>query len=327
MNLSIDDITNAIANYDNDIVENYVNSNFNNLNNIDLLEVALINGNFHAFVKLYSIVDIEDKNDYFIHSLSCLPIAMFLLETHADYYQTQNNMVDLPEKKISSEEYYFLENSKLPKYYENEQCDNNKQAFTALILKHALDSEFLKESNIEVVDYIFKNRAALEIKDKLIVQCIVENNYALYQECYDENEPISGYDLETKENLETMLYLLIENNIDCSSDMNGYLIQLVSYNKLDNMSEILTSVAALGSNPSGFLERIKHDENWLTAKEENDLRSRDYNQNRTYDIYKKFDKVHKIDQRYIDFCERLKNYINLENKIPNKQNNVTKLKI
>ena len=326
MNLSLEDITNAIANYDNDIVENYVNSNFNNLNNIDLLQVALVNENYHVFTKLLPLVDIEDKNDYFIRSLNCLPIAMFLLETYSDYFQTQNNMVDLPGNKYffsDEDEELFTPESKLPRYYKDVQYNNNKEAFTALLLNYLTDIRELNGSNLKVLDNILKNRNNLGIKDDFIIQCIVENNYEIYNRSYRENEEVGGSDIEYKKNLECTIRLLIENNIDCSSDMNGYLIQFISYNRLNKMDETLTLLVDLGSNVKNFLERIKNSDNWLTAKEQQNLNDEDYNHDRTYDIYKKFDKYNKIDSKYIDFCELLNNYINLENKIPNKQNNIT----
>lgn len=303
----------AINTYDLEKLEKYLN-----YNEVDesILDIALQFQNFHAFSLIHSKVEISDKNRYIQKAMGCLPIALFLLETHANYYESQNSFYF---DNAVMNTMFFNEDSIIERYYEKIAYKNDKESFLGKIMNNALDPYKLNDTNFEVLNYLLNNRDILNIKDEDIIQYMTEGEYQLNNSsAFDKNKSPKSI---IKDNFITIVEAVVNAGISLKHDSEGYLIQIAVFNNLDN---IISTLYEAGSNLNKFLDRVSNKNNWLTDEQEEDLGEEDYNNERCYDIYKKFDETHNFNENNLKTCYIVKRHSELNEKIPDKSEVDTK---
>lgn len=188
---------------------------------------------------------------------------------------------------------FFIPESRLPRYYKEVSFTNDKIAYAHLLLNRCM-----ADAAVNVFYALVKDRKIYGIKDEQIIQYIVESNYELYQDDREDNNRVS--------NFEKMVDILLEEKVDLTSDVNGYLFQIAAYNKLDTVVEKLAEV----SHIENFLNRYTNQNNWISNEQYELLNEDDCNNDRTYDIYKKFDQHNMVDGSVLETCEIMLSYQN-----------------
>lgn len=297
--LSLEHVENCIRNFELEPVKEYVkNHEVTQL----LLNTALGNKNFDAFVVLHSKIDIEDKSTYFLTTVTnSTPIGLYFLETHADYFKSQNNMTGY--NNFYNASMFFGEVSQREREYSTEKFSNNYDAFSSMLLTNSLNCSCCDETTLEVLAYLMQNKLAFNITDEKVVQYLVENNYELNTD-YSKNNFIN------------IVEVLHDNKVSFKSDIQGNLLQISVYNDLN---KIINTLVENGSNLENFLTRVNNKDNWLTEDEEIQVDMSDSNEEREYNIYKKFDSHNDLNTEKLKTCYIIKSHKELTQKIPNKE--------
>lgn len=201
-----------------------------------------------------------------------------LKESKADLFSMPS---DLSIPFLSGGMDFFISEARLPRYYHDVTIENPTQAFANILIQHLLTSATntqLFSMFIELLD----NRMIYGLKDSDIVQYFVETQYEANDSSF----------------LQEILF-----RIDLSSDTQGYIIQYICVN---GFSDLLQPAIAAGSNLDAFLTRYEDKNLWLTNQQEDDLSEADYNHDRTYNIYKKFDTlINNADEATLALCKRI----------------------
>ena len=295
----------AIIEYDIDTVKNYLEKGLIHKNDEQLLELVLQYRNYSAFELLVNEINIKDRNMFFVKSVCCyLPIAIKLLE--CSNFEEMTHMRDY--SNYDPDNRFFPKESVLTNHFKQLTFANNKEAFLAEILSRSLTCNRIGDDTFLVTSYLIENRKELNIKDQLIVQYLIENNYELDA---GASESVNFF--------KKIIDKLIIEKIDLSLDDNGYLIQIAAFN---NIPELLIPLCENGINIKNFLKRYNNKDNWLSQKglEELYLRT-DYNNERTYDIYKKFDEENNISDKVLANINIIISRLKLQNDLAIKGNN------
>lgn len=266
INKYIEDI---IKNDDAHQLKQYLQQHVIDFHNEAYLYYALSYRSFPCFVELMKIIQIENKEAFFIQcASSSLPIALAYLEYNS--FETDNHMSDYEHYSLNN--LFFTEKSLLSRYFSPIIYQNNKEAFLANLMYSSLRT--IAPSDIEVLTYLLEHRKELGILDKHIVQYFIEGEGKFY------------FDTIENERTKTILSILLDYNVDFSIDKSGLIIQICA---IHHLSDMINSVYEQGSSIHGFIDRYKNKENWLNEAEKNELSLADCNYDRVYDVYKKFD--------------------------------------
>lgn len=183
--------------------------------------------------------------------------------------------------KLQTDYDFFTQDSCLPRHYSPITSNNDLESFSAMLLDRCLDSSYKDENSLEILTILLDNKIKYNIKDKHIVQLLVEGNYNLAG-WYENDSKSQQFFIQT-------INLLIEKKISFKSDDNGYLFQLIVRNNLGKNRKLTTALINNGSNVQKFISRLNDNSNWLTEDQEEELMDHDCNNDRDYDLYKKFD--------------------------------------
>lgn len=296
--LYLEYIENCIKNFEIEPIKEYVkNHEVSHL----LLNCALGNKNFDAFVVLHSKIDIEDKNTYFLTAVKdCPPIALYFLETHADFFKNHNNMKVY--NNFHNGSMFFSQVSQRQREYTKENFNNNYESFSSMLLTNCLNCNKSDEASLEVLSYLLQNKDIFNITDEKVIQYLIEHNYEL-------NTPYC------KNNFVSIIENLHDNSVSFKCDVQGDLLQVAVFNDLHNVINLLIDN---GSHLDNFIARVNNRDNWLTEAEEASVDMSDNNEEREYNIYKKFDSHNDFNAEKMKTCYIIKNHIKLAQKIPNK---------
>lgn len=301
MTYTKEDAIEAIINYDEEKITEYVGSKLVNRDDIDLLNVALAARNLKAFELLIDQVEVNDRNEIFAKTVDLYsPIALVLVEK--SHFENETSHTE--NKTFWQNTRFFPAESCMPHYFTSRVFNNNKEAYVAQILSNTINSTNIGEDDILVFNYLVENRKQFNISDEQIVQHLVENNYEIKVLTSFKNETIDN----SKDFFARIVNKLVEENVDFSSDTNGLMIQIAAFNELPNL---IPMMIAQGSNINGFMERYSNGDNWLSNEGLETLYSvSDYNNERHYDIDKKFDDTNILTEDMLIYCENLKNKTN-----------------
>lgn len=299
----------AIVNYDEDTVRAYIEKRLIDSNDENLLELAIVHRNIMAFDLLIHEINVTDRSRLFFKCVSTyLPIALNLIENSE--FQKETHMKEY--SNYNSMNMFFPNESILPNYFKPITFNNNKEAFLADILSRSVTSNQSGPDDFLVFSYLIEHRKEFKITDEQVIKYVVENNYEL-----------EGWE----NNFVNIVNKLIDKNVDLSIDKNGYLIQIAAYN---NLPELLVSLHENGSNLIEFFERYNNQLNWLSAEGHQELIDKtDYYNERTYNIYKKFDDKNKLSEKVLSCINIILNHKELNNDLApnNGATRSTKLKM
>lgn len=263
-----------------------------------------------AFNLLIDRIDIINKTDCFFQAGNyCAEIALALFKRYKDDFSKDTDIIEYdncsPEASSRFDE-FFIEESQLPRFYQPLQYQNNKETFAALLLNSFLNCDRVNNNMFPYLDYLLDNRKEFNIKDSDVVQILSEKTYD-----YDDYLVQNGMGNDkVKKQWVALIHYLVEKEINFKSDTQGYLIQIACFNEMAEQS--LRTLIFNGSSAEGFLQRYEDSENWLTDDEENQLATEDYNNDRTYCLYKKFDTCgHEFEEDTIHLCQKLQKELKL----------------
>lgn len=250
-------------------------------------------------------IELTDKNPAFLSALECnLYMAMGILKKYSDFFKNDQTYLNYDNiLDIEGYQYFFTKDSILPRYYAPLVYENTMQTFSAMLMNKVLTIPmWRKQKDTQNILYLLKEiidqKQLLSIRDKDIVQILVENNYYL-----------GGWygDYKKGQNIFiSVINTLIDNGISFSSDQKGYLIQLMLRNNMGQEKLLITKMANNGSNLNNLVERLNNKENWLNTEQEEELNDEDYNNDRTYTIYNKFDTLDFYDGERINVIDLYK---------------------
>jgi hypothetical protein len=284
----------VISKNDISLVQKFVDHN-SIANEEILLLVALAQDNLDIFNLLKDKITHTEEGLAGLITSFDLPIKESLnLVKHIDLEKYTNNTDIILNNDDSYENELFNEDSLLPKAYAEKTFSNNREAFVNLLLYRNTNSYNTAHEDLSGFNYLIENRKFLDIKDELIIQYIVEQNYDLGDSM--------NYHKEALSNFKNMVDKLIEEKVDLSLDTNGFLIQIAA--KYD-LTDLITLLAKNGSSIDNFVGRYENKDNWLTEKQYEKLNGADYNNDRMYDIYKKFDATNSFEDSTIEVCKSL----------------------
>lgn len=272
------DLEQAIKSYDIATVTKYVQTQKIDKNDEDILYLTIYCRNFNAFELLIDKIDVKDREFMMVKAISTyLPIAMNLVEnSEFDKFDNRTNFSDY---NITDSNRFFPKQSVLERDFNSIVFKNNKNMFIAQILHKSLNFNHIGEDDFLVTNYLIENRKDLGVSDQQIIQYIVEQNYILFS-----GNSISYF--------EKTIACLISENVDLSFDQKSYLLQIAAFN---NLTETIIDLHNNNCIIENFLNRYNNNNNWLSESEENlfNIES-DCNNERRYDIYKKFDTTNNL---------------------------------
>jgi hypothetical protein len=250
-------------------------------------------------------IDVINKSDYFFQAGNySAEMALELFKHYKDDFAQNKDMLEYDNysHEVSSQfDMFFIEASKLDRFYQPLHYQNNKETFAALLLNNFLNCDRCNENMFPYLDYLLDNRKELNIKDSDIVQLLCERKYDY--EDYTQNHQVQGQ-------LISLIHYLLDKGISFESDTQGYLIQISFFNELDY--QLLRPLIFNGSSGEGFLARYHDKKNWLTDSEKDELCDADYNGDRTYSLYKKFDSLmHEFDNQKLLDCQKIQKEFNM----------------
>lgn len=200
---------------------------------------------------------------------------------------------------------YFNTVPNLSRFYSPIHFQNTIDLFAHMLLDSSL--KCVQDFSISqyVLDYLLTHKEQYHIKDEVIVQFLVETSHSLEY----ESENWIGYPErfnQLKENLVNLIYLLVQHGVSFESDVNGYLYQIVGMNEVDNIQHIFKEIQQNGSSLNNFIFRVEDPQNWLSPQEFIILDNYDFNNDRQYNIYRKFNEENFIKPHIMDIAYQLK---------------------
>lgn len=245
---------------------------------------------------------IKNKTELFFEAgENDLALALEIFKLYKEDFKQETDYLEY-DNYISNSSYDkgFTDKSKLSRFYNTVHCKNNLDTFSLLLLDQSLN--YVTTSlKLAVLDYLLENRNELNIKDEIIVQFFVEKVYELEAACEDYSVDVDVF----KKNLVEIVFKLIDYNVNFESDTQGYLAQIIGFNKVPNEEQVLIVLNEKGSNINNFLIRYSDCNNWINNEEEKELNSYDFNHNRQYNIYKKFDSINTISDETLKICKKI----------------------
>lgn len=269
-----------------------------------LLEHVLQSCDMTTFNLLIDSIDVVNKTEYFFQAGNhSLEITLELFKRYKDDFAKDNDFLEYDNyspEVTSRFDAFFIEESKLARFYQPLQYENNQQTFAALLLNSFLNCDRLNEHMFPYLDYLLDNREEFNIKDRDIIQLLCERNYE-YKDYIYTNRLNND---RVKEQFVLLIHYLIDRGISFESDTQGYLIQIACFNELDD--RLLEPLIFNGSSSEGFFKRYHDKNNWLTDSEEDKFEAVDYNNDRTYSLYKKFDSIiHEFQDKTLNLCQQI----------------------
>jgi hypothetical protein len=272
----------------------------------NLLDHVIQSGDVTTLNLLIDSIDVINKTDYFFQAGNhSAEIALELFKYYKDDFAQDTDMLEYDNysHEFSSKfDQFFIQASKLERFYQPLHYENNKQTFAALLLNNFLNCDRIDENMFPYLDYFLDNREELNIKECDIVQLLCERKYDY--EDYTKNKRVKGQ-------LVSLIHYLVDRGMCFESDTQGYLIQIACFNDLHK--ELLQPLIFNGSSGEGFLARYHDKKNWLTDSEEDELEEVDCNNDRTYSLYKKFDTwCHEFNNDTLHLCEQIQKEFKLK---------------
>lgn len=243
-----------------------------------------------------------DRTDEFFDALeSDTSEALKVLQNNKNEFKKQTDRLDYDNYEMNdSFDNFFMSDSKLKRTYSPILSNNNFETYSLMVLDDALNYA-VHNLNLEVLDTMLENKNEFNIKNENIVQLLVEKVYDLKALSVDTGRKIE----KLNENLSTVIEKLIEKDVSFVSDVHGYIPQVILLNKTENAEQLLKAVKENGSNINNFVQRYENQTNWLTKDEQEGFYKYDYNHDRSYNIYKKFDDTNKMSENSLDLCKSL----------------------
>lgn len=312
----------AIENRDLDSISSIIENNYDIDENI--LYPVFLSQNMDMFKLIIPHVQVENKNDLFFRVGDInLPMALEFFKLYANEFEKEHDMIEYDNYSRPNMVYhYFTPERDLPRLYERLSFNNNKETFAHLLLNEAMNIRSTNEERFESLRYILKHRQELGIKDDTIVRFLIERDYS-----FNVLRKISPQD---QSNFTKLIDNLIDHNISFESDTHGNLFKVICLNSFDieNQTNLIFKVTENGANIATFLEKYNDAANWLTEQEQYDLDENDYNNDRSHDIYTKYEDGYKLSGVLLEVCKIVSQYYHIKKSLnQSKVSSVSKFKI
>lgn len=305
----------AIENRDLNSIPSIIENHYDIDENI--LYPVFLSQNMDMFKLIIPHVHVENKNDLFFRVGDInLPMALEFFKLYANEFEKEHDIIEYDNYSRPNIAYdYFTPERDLPRPYERLSFNNNKETFAHLLLNEAMNIRSTNEERFESLRYILEHREELGIKDDIIARFLIEGDYS---------KDVSDM------NFIKLIDCLIDHNISFESDIHGNLFKFICLSSFDieNQTSLIFKVTKNGANIAAFLEEYHDAANWLTEQEQYDLDENDYNNDRSHDIYTKYENGYKLSEEILEVCNVVSQYYKIKKSLnQSKVSSVSKFKI